>query len=115
MRNNNGMTLIEVMAALAILVGTAGPLVALAGSAMIRTAQISREEARYMSASQTLTRIALLPRADLERRLGEHGMGVFAVSVQRPAPDLFRLAVADTAEPGRALLVTVVYRPQRGK
>ena len=109
------MTLIEVMVALAILVGTAGPLVALAHAALVRAAQVHREEARYRRASQTLTRVALLPRADLERRIGEHAMDGFAVSVQRPSPELFRLAVADTTEPARPLLVTVLYRESRSR
>jgi prepilin-type N-terminal cleavage/methylation domain-containing protein len=115
MNNSKGMTLIEVLVALSVLVGSAVPLVALAHDELIRTAQVSREEARYNRASQAMTRIALLPRTDLERRLGEHVVAGFAVSVQLPSPDLFRLAVADTAEPAHALLVTVVYRPSRGK
>jgi prepilin-type N-terminal cleavage/methylation domain-containing protein len=113
--NSKGMTLIEVLVALAVLVGSALPLVALAHAELIRTAQVSREEARYNRASQTMTRIALLLRTDLERRLGDHELSEFIVSIQRPSPDLFRLAVADAAEPAHALLVTVVYRPPRGK
>lgn len=115
MINNKGMTLIEVLVAMAVLVGCAGPLVALVHAELVRTARASREEARYNRASQTMTRIALLPRADLERRLGEHEVAGFTVSVQRPSPDLFRLAVAESSEPAHALLVTVVYRPSRGR
>jgi prepilin-type N-terminal cleavage/methylation domain-containing protein len=115
MTNDRGMTLIEVLVALAILVGAAGPLVALADAALLRTDQASREEARYQRASEAMTRIALLPRVDLERRLGVHYVAEFQVSVQRPSLDLFRLAVSDSTDRGPTLLVTVVYRQPRAR
>jgi hypothetical protein len=55
--------------------------------------------------------MTLLTRADLDRRLGTHRIGEFAVEVQRPERTLYRIAIAGAEAGANELLVTVVYRP----
>jgi len=111
MRNQRGAMLLEAIVALAV--------VSIAGLSMLGlVGAVQRDQARLASAEQTLvaadrvmTAMVLLTRQDLDRRLGSHGVGAFAVEVQRPERALYRIAVADTAANGRELLATVVYRP----
>ncbi len=110
--SNRGMTLIEVLAALAIL-GTAG--LGLAGALAAATQaerQAEAEERSLDAADRVMAAASLLGRPDLDRRLGEQKAGEFILRVQRPEPTLYRIALAERAAPQVELLVTVVYRAE---
>lgn len=71
-----------------------------------------REERRMREADRILTAESLLTREDLDLQLGNRLVGDFLVSVSRPESGLYRVQVAEKANPGRLLLATVVSRSQ---
>ena len=106
-----GLGLLEVVAALAIL-SVAGLSLLATTSATVREVAQAAERARLLAAEERLLAVhALLERGDLDRRLGIREYGAFVVRVQRPTPDLYRIAVAAAAVPDLEDLVTVVFRP----
>ena len=90
-------TLLEVIAALVILGWSLTTIVALASActqAVTTTDQRAAHEAR---ASRLLATASIWPRADLDRRLGVHREGEFVLEIERSAPNLYALAVFDSA------------------
>ena len=111
-RNTRGAALIEAIVALMILsVAGLGVVGALQESIRSEAGLRDREET-MQAASRVMSAMVLLTRTDLERRLGTHPIGEFAVAVERPQPTLFRIAIAEGRVPEVEALVTVVYRPQ---
>ena len=107
-----GTTLLEAMVAVAILAGAGTSLIA-ALDAGIRSEREARlRERSLLAAERVLSATALLDRNDLDRRLGRHPVGEFAVELQRPEPTLYRIAIAERGAPEVETLVTVVYRPE---
>jgi prepilin-type N-terminal cleavage/methylation domain-containing protein len=107
-----GMTLLEVMVALAILGGAGSALIAALAGGMRSEGDMRNREESVMAGDRVLAAMALLSRADLDRRLGRHVVGAFVVEVQRPDPALYRIGIADSLRPDVESLVTVVYRPE---
>lgn len=114
MRNHGeaGSALIEALVAL-MLVATVGVAVTglLNGVERAEYAVGVREQATA-DAGRVLAAISLLSRNDLDRRLGQHRVGEFLVTVQRPERTLYRAAVAAADRPRAELLVTLLYRPE---
>ena len=54
----------------------------------------------------------LLPRGDLDRRLGRRHVGPYVVTVERPERTLYRVALARQEASDVEDLVTVVFRPE---
>lgn len=111
MLSERGAALLEVMIATVVL-ATAG--LALAGvveAAINATIDMHERERRLAKAHQILVAMTLLDHRDLTLRLGRRVIGDFAVTVQRPEPALFRVAVADSTTGALEHVVTVVYRP----
>lgn len=106
-----GIALLEVLAALVILT--------IAGLAMIelvtqgaRTAATARaREEEQADEDRLLTATTLLIRNDLDVRIGDRAVGPYVVTVGRPEPTLYRIAVGRSEAPGVEDLVTVVFRP----
>lgn len=109
-RDERGAVLLEVLLALVILAtsGTALVVMVSDGLAGVRWAQ--EREQRYSEADALLTQLALRDRRGLDIRLGRRAAGAFLTEVQRPRPELYRLAVLDSTFPNAELLVTVVRR-----
>jgi type II secretory pathway pseudopilin PulG len=106
-----GVVLLEALVALAILGVAGGAMAALAvgASTSVRRAQDADDETRRASA--LLEAVALWPREDLDRHLGTRVQGAWQVDVERPAPMLYTVSVADST--GRLeLLHTALYRPR---
>jgi len=107
-----GSALIEVLVALVVLsaagVSTLGYLTAFVDA----QARLQQREAELLRADRLLTATALLDRADLDLRLGVRTVGDLVVSVNRPQPALYRIAVSPATVPEAELLVTVVFRPE---
>ena len=110
-RDRDGVVLLEVMVALAILVSAGLSMVAVAAESLSAQQHGMAREREIHDASRVLTAGALLSRQDLDRRLGDRTIGEFVMRVQRPEPSLYRIAVAETAHPDADLLVTIVFRP----
>lgn len=104
MRNERGMALLEVLAALMIL-GIAGlALVQLEAGGLRATADARDREREAADAERLLVAYTLLERTELDQRLGDRTVGPYVVNVQRPEADLYRIEIAK--------LTTVVYKPE---
>jgi hypothetical protein len=111
-RGNRGIVLLEVLVALAVL-ATAGLSIAGLVSTGLRSEvdAVARERA-LRSEEQVLTGLTLLPRAELDRRLGRERAGAVVATIERPELTLYRIAIADTIAPEIEALVTIVYKPE---
>jgi hypothetical protein len=104
-----GVVLLEAMVALTILT-----IAALASAAMVRQALDSVRHAQAVEedvrkASAFMDDIALWPRADLDRHLGNRAEGPWRLSIDRPIPTLYLVALTDSHS-RRELLHTALYR-----
>lgn len=111
-RGERGMTLLEVLVALALLAAGGAALLATASAALREERQARTEERAVDAASRVLAATSLLTGADLDRRLGERVVGEFLVRVERPEPGLYRVSVAEVTSPDLELLATVLYQPE---
>jgi type II secretory pathway component PulJ len=111
-RAERGAALLEAIVALAILATAGTALVGALGAALRNETGLAARERSLIAADRVLTAMTLLTRNDLDQRLGSHEAGEFLVSVQRPRPSLYRIAIAERRAPEIETLVTVVYRPE---
>ena len=110
MTHERGAVLLEVLVALTILTVAGLSLVGLLGAA-VHAEQGARERERVLASEErVLAAMTLLTRADLDRRLGRHDVGEFAVDVQRLERTLYRIAIAQGRSARVEDLVTVVFR-----
>jgi type II secretory pathway pseudopilin PulG len=105
-----GIALLEALVALVIL-AVAG----LAATAAVRQGADSERlaegaDVNMRAASAFLDAVALWPRADLDRHLGDRSEGVWRLRVDRPIPTLYLVMLTDSTG-GRTLLQTALYRP----
>ena len=110
-RTRRGMTLLEVLVALAILASAGLALVTLGGVSW-RAVRVAREADRSLrEANAFFEAVALWPREDLDRHLGARVQGPWRMRVDRPAPTLYVVTLADSS--GRlTLLETALFRPE---
>jgi len=102
-RNERGVVLLEVLAALMILGTAALALVELESGGLRATASARDREREVTDADRLMVAYTLLNRPELDQRLGDRTVGHYLVNVQRPEEDLYRIAIGD--------LITVVYKP----
>jgi len=102
-RNERGVVLLEVLAALMILGTAALVLVDLESGGLRATASARDREREVTDADRLMVAYTLLNRPALDQRLGNRTVGRYLVNVQRPEEDLYRIAIGD--------LITVVYKP----
>jgi type II secretory pathway pseudopilin PulG len=72
--------------------------------------QAERADADMRAASAFLDAVALWPRADLDRHLGDRPEGAWRLRIDRQIPTLYLVMLTDSSG-GRTLLQTAVYRP----
>ena len=111
-RAERGVALLEVLAAAVILSVAGLALVQLVSGATQALGAASARERELADEERLLAAYTLLGRNDLVLRLGSHDVGPYRVSVQRPEPALYRLAVSRVVAPVVEDLVTVAYRPE---
>lgn len=104
-----GATLLEVIVALAILGAIAGSAMALAADASRVLHSVRTRDADIRAASAFLEKVALWPRDDLDRRLGERQQGRWRLELRRDSPTLYSVELRDSG--GGSLLQTVLFRP----
>ncbi len=110
-RSRRGMTLLEVLMALAILATAAMAVLGVAAQSW-RSVQSARDADRsLLEASAFLDAVALWPREDLDRHLGERAQTPWRMRVDRPLPTLYVVTLADSSGKD-TLLVTSLYRPE---
>jgi hypothetical protein len=66
-------------------------------------------EVRTEQGSRFMDAVSLWTRADLDRRLGDRRQGPFILRLERPDPELYTAALADSAT-GHVLLSTSLFR-----
>lgn len=110
-RRQPGMTLLEVLIALAIL-GTAAIGVVALGSQSWHAVRTAREADQSMrDASAFLDAVTLWPREDLDQRLGERVQRPWRLRIDRPMPTLYVVTLVDSSGKD-TLLATVLFRPE---
>lgn len=111
LRNRPGVVLFEVIVALSILI-----IAGLTAAVWVQETVLAVDHARHgatevRAASDYLDLIALWPREDLDRHLGDRREGAWTVRVDRPTPTLYTVTVKDSTG-ARTLLRTAVYRAE---
>lgn len=109
--SRRGMVLLEAIVALTILAIGATTMVALAAASLgaVHRAEVEGDEARRAGA--LFDAIALWPRADLDRHLGDRPEGPWDLRIDRWSPTLYLVALRDTAN-SALILSTSLYRPE---
>ena len=106
-----GMVLLEVIVGLTILAVSATTMVELAGESLRAVARANDADAEMRRADALLQAVALWPRADLDRHLGDRLEGAWNMRVDRPSPTLYTVTLRDTLT-GRAMLRTSLFRAE---
>jgi type II secretory pathway pseudopilin PulG len=106
-----GAVLLEVVVALTILVTAGATLIALASESTraVRHAHAAAVEMR--EANALFEAVALWPRADLDRHLGERAQGRWRMRVDRPTPTLYVVMLTDSVS-NVEVLRTALFRPE---
>lgn len=104
-----GVALLEAIVAIAIL-ATAGVAATItAASASRAVADVREADAALRAANAFMNAVALWPREDLDRRLGERVQGPWRLRILRTAPDLYAVQLSDSLS-SRVHLFTTLYR-----
>jgi len=109
-----GAALLEVLVALTILATVAASVVAFASDAARSVRHARDTESETRRASALLDAVALWPREDLDRHLGERPEGPWRLRVTRITTTLYSVVLTDSTS-ARELLRTVVYRPEENE
>lgn len=108
-RTRPGMTLLEVLIALAILGTAAMAVVGLASQSWHAVRSARDADRSPLEASAFLDAVALWPREDLDQRLGERVQHPWRLRIDRPLPTLYVVTLSDSS--GRdTLLATSLFR-----
>ncbi|HEX2780181.1 MAG TPA: hypothetical protein VHM30_11825 [Gemmatimonadaceae bacterium] len=110
-RRRAGAVLLETIVALAILVTAGAAIVAMLAQSLHTVETVRRADREMREASAYLDVVALWPREDLDRHLGERDQGPWRMRVDRPAPTLYVLVLSDSSGK-RELLRSMLYRPR---
>lgn len=105
-----GLTLVEVLVALAVLIGAGIPLMHLTGEALASERRVRQAEQHLIRADLALAAASLLEPRALAQRIGSRpaGDGLW-LAISRPEPALYRLAIRADSATGRELLVTLLH------
>jgi type II secretory pathway pseudopilin PulG len=110
-RNRGGLVLLEVIIALTILAVGAASIVTLAAASLGAVAHAQEADRDMRRANALFEAVALWPRADLDRHLGDRPEGAWRLRVDRPMPTLYLVTLIDTASAQR-VLETSLYRAE---
>jgi prepilin-type N-terminal cleavage/methylation domain-containing protein len=109
--SERGVALLEVLIALALLSIAGLATVAMVDSAVRAESEMAKRENAVATASRVLTALTLLKASELTQRIGYHPLGEFIVSISRPEPALYRIALSEAGAATQEIVATVVYRP----
>lgn len=109
-RNESGAGLLEVIAAVAILSIAAVTAVTASAESVNAVRRAREADVELRTAAAFLEAVALWTRDDLDRHLGDRPQGTWRMTVGRPLPTLYTVALSDSAT-GRILLRTSLFRP----
>lgn len=108
----SGVTLLEVVLAIALLVTGGLATIAAVSEGSMAAARVWTREHDLREASRFLEAVALWTRTDLDLRLGERPQGPWRLRIDRLTPTLYDLTLLDSTG-GRVLLHTAVFRSPR--
>lgn len=111
MRSEAGAGLLETVAAVTIVAFAGVAAVTAVGESMAAVRNAREADAELRAANAFMEAVALWPREDLERRLGDRPQGPWRLVIERPLPTLYTVMLTDSTG-GRALLRTSLYRPE---
>jgi hypothetical protein len=103
--------LLEVIVALTILATGGATMIALSSQSIDSLRRARAAERETERASEFFEAIALWPRSDLDRHLGDRQQGPWRLTVKRPLPTLYTVMLTDSTG-GRTLLTTALYRAE---
>ena len=106
-----GAALLEALVALTILATAGVSLIALALDSARTVERTRRSERELRAATRFMDAVALWPRADLDRHLGDRTEGAWNLRIDRPTPTLYVALLRDSAET-HEILRTTLYRPE---
>jgi type II secretory pathway pseudopilin PulG len=106
-----GAVLLEVIVALTILSVTGASLAILAATSADAVRHANQATRDVQRASAFLSAVALWPRADLDRHLGDRAEGPWRLRIDRPLPTLYTVTLADSGAHA-PLLRTALFRPE---
>ena len=104
--------MIDVLVAMVVLSLVGVSFLRLQAEGAYRLQERRAAEAELAVVERLLAAHALLSPTDLNLRLGTREVGDFFISVQRPAPDLYRIGVGRLAALERIEVETMVFRPR---
>lgn len=104
-----GAALLEALIAMTILSMVAASIVAFARDSSRTVSRARIAEAELRRASALLDAVALWPREDLDRHLGDRPQGPWRLIIDRPTRDLYSITLTDSTR-RRELLRTAIYR-----
>jgi type II secretory pathway pseudopilin PulG len=103
--------LLEVIIALTILATAGAAMIALSSQSIASLRRARSAERETERVSEFFDAVALWPRSDLDRHLGDRAQGSWRLIVNRPLPTLYTLTLTDSTG-GRTLLTTALYRAE---
>jgi hypothetical protein len=111
-RRRAGVALLEAMIALVIITIAGTTMIALTSAAGKAVTHARAADGELRAASAYLDIVALWPRDDLDRHLGDRRQGPWRMHIDRPAPTIYVVTVLDSAGQ-RVLLRTALYRAEQ--
>ncbi|HEX2781019.1 MAG TPA: hypothetical protein VHM30_16085 [Gemmatimonadaceae bacterium] len=108
-----GAILLEAIVALAILVFAGAAVVAALAQSFHAVEAALRADREMEEASGYLDVVALWPRADLDRHLGDREQGPWRMRVERPLSTVYEVTLSDSTGM-RQLLRTRLFLPREG-
>lgn len=112
-RGHAGAVLLEVIAAMTLFAIAGVALLELALQSDHAVSYVVMNRAELAKANAFLESVALWTRDDLDRHLGRHSEGQFALLVDRIAPTLYHVVLTTSHRGNEApLLETTLYREQ---
>lgn len=106
-----GVVLLEALVAVAVLSVIGVSAIGFVAASLEGSTRLAEREEELLAASNVLTAMALLSRAELDERIGLREVADFVVWVDRPERDLYRLGVAPADHPAAEVISTLVFRP----
>ena len=111
MSNRHGSALLEVVVATLVL-SVAGLSATLSVAEALRAVERARAaDTETLRADAFMDAVALWPREELDRRLGDRPQGPWRLRIERPEPELYLVVLTDSSAARGELLRTVLFRP----
>lgn len=109
-RTRNGVALLEVLAALAILGTAAIALISVTHASLVAVARAESSDRESREARALMEAASLWSADDLDRHLGRRPQGRWTMRVDRPRESVYGITLLDSLD--HAVVATFVYRPR---